>query len=127
MAKGRIPDSDIQAIRERAPLEEIVGEFTTDLAASSKDIHPKGDGSYIIDGTATIREINRALKWELPSDGPKTLSGLITEKLESIPQNNVGLQIDDYYMETLKLQDNIIRSILVWRKSQKRSLKPRKN
>lgn len=96
-------------------LEEIVGEFTTDLASSSKDIHPQGDGTYIIDGTATIREINRALKWELPVDGPKTLSGLITERLESIPQSNVGFQMGDYFIETLKLQDNIIRSALVWR------------
>ena len=91
-------------------LEEIVGEFTTDMAASSKDIHPMENGYYIIDGAATIREINKALKWELPTDGPKTLSGLITESLESIPESNLCLQIDQYQIETKQLKDNKIKT-----------------
>lgn len=96
-------------------LEEIVGEFTTDLASSSKDIHPQPDGTYIIDGTATIRDINKALKWNLPSDGPKTLSGLITEQLENIPSYHVGFQINNYQIETLKLNENLVGSALVRR------------
>ena len=60
-------------------LEEIVGEFTTDLANTSIDIHPQDDGSFMIDGGAHIRLINRQLNWHLPQDGPKTLNGLITE------------------------------------------------
>ena len=59
-------------------LEEIVGEFTTDLAASSKDIHPQDDGSFLIDGSASVRDINRVLSWDIDSTGAKTLNGLLT-------------------------------------------------
>lgn len=96
-------------------LEEIVGEFTTDMADSSKDIHPQNDGSYLIDGTATIREINRALSWDLPTDGPKTLNGLIVEALESIPDNNVCTRIGDYLIETMQTKDNIVKTARVER------------
>jgi len=94
-------------------LEEIVGEFTTDLAASSKDIHPQDDGSFFIDGSATIREINRSLKWELPIDGPKTLSGLIVEHLEFFPSASVCIQIENYLIEVKQMKDNMIKTARV--------------
>lgn len=94
-------------------LEEIVGEFTSDMAAASSDITPQADGSYFIDGTATIRDINKALDWNLPVDGPKTLSGLIVEYLEAIPESNVGLKIGNYVMEILKLKGNTVKSAKV--------------
>lgn len=94
-------------------LEEIVGEFTTDMASANKDIYPQPDGSYIVDGTTTLRELNRALKWSLPTDGPKTLSGLITERLEMLPAANVALRIDHYLIEILRVQDNVVRSALL--------------
>lgn len=98
-------------------LEEIVGEFTTDVAASSKDIHPQEDGSYIIDGTTSIREINKILKWDLPTDGPKTLSGLITEILETIPEAHLCITVGKYRIETKQIQDNLIRNALIHKKS----------
>jgi Mg2+/Co2+ transporter CorB len=91
-------------------LEEIVGEFTTDLANTSIDIHPQDDGSFMIDGGAHIRLINRQLNWHLPQDGPKTLNGLITEYLETIPEANIGLVIDGYRIEIVQIQDNMIRT-----------------
>ena len=94
-------------------LEEIVGEFTTDVAASSRDILPQEDGSYIVDGSATLREINRALKWNLPINGPKTLNGLITEHLEMIAPANVSLKINHYLIEVLKTKDNMVKSALL--------------
>ncbi|MCG8317343.1 MAG: CBS domain-containing protein, partial [Pseudomonadales bacterium] len=94
-------------------LEEIVGEFTTDLAASSKDIHPQENGTYIIDGTASIRDINKTLKWDLSTDGPKTLSGLITEYLETIPENHVCIQLGKYRIETKQIKDNLIKNAVV--------------
>lgn len=94
-------------------LEEIVGEFTTDLAASSKDIHPQEDGSYIIDGAASIREINKSLKWDLPTDGPKTLSGLITETLETIPEAHLCIKVGEYCIETKQIKDNLIKNALI--------------
>jgi Mg2+/Co2+ transporter CorB len=91
-------------------LEEIVGEFTTDLANTNIDIHPQDDGSYLIDGGTHIRLINRQLGWVLPQDGPKTLNGLITEHLENIPESNICMVIDGYRLEILQIQDNMIRT-----------------
>ncbi|MAS24411.1 HlyC/CorC family transporter [Thalassolituus sp. UBA6592] len=92
-------------------LEEIVGEFTTDvMAASSPDIHPQEDGSYILDGSAYVREVNKALKWALPIDGPKTISGLIVEILEHIPENPVCLTVAGYRIEILQIKDNMVKA-----------------
>ncbi|NCF18726.1 MAG: DUF21 domain-containing protein [Haliea sp.] len=94
-------------------LEEIVGEFTSSLADAEEDIHPQRDGSFIIDGTANIREINKSLEWALPTDGPKTLSGLILENLESFPDANAGLAIGKYRVEILELQGNVVQAARV--------------
>ena len=96
-------------------LEEIVGEFTTDFAASVPEIHPQPDGTYVIDGLALVRDINRALGWDLPTLGPKTLNGLVLEHLESLPENNLCLTIDDYRIETLQIKDNVIKNLKVTR------------
>ena len=77
-------------------LEEIVGEFTSNLAESVADIYPQQDGSFIINGTANVRDINKSLEWELPTEGPKTLNGLLLEYLESFPDGNAGVVIDKY-------------------------------
>lgn len=94
-------------------LEEIVGEFTTDLADTNVDIHPQDDGSFIIDGGAHVRLINRQLGWTLPQDGPKTLSGMIIEYLETIPDSNVCIRLDNYRIEIIQIQDNMIRAAKV--------------
>ena len=94
-------------------LEEIVGEFTSSLADSEEDIYPQRDGSFIIDGTANIREINKSLEWTLPTDGPKTLSGLILENLESFPDANAGLAIGNYRVEILELAGNVVQAARV--------------
>lgn len=94
-------------------LEEIVGEFTTDMLLPSQDIHPQEDGSYVIEGGAAIRDINKQLQWKLPADGPKTLNGLITEQLESIPESAVCLTIGMYRLEILQTKDNMIKSVRI--------------
>lgn len=95
-------------------LEEIVGEFTTDFAASSnQDILPQDDGSYIIDGTAAIRTINKTLGWHLPLQGPKTLNGLIVEQLQTIPESNVCISVRGLRVETLQIKDNMVRAARV--------------
>lgn len=91
-------------------LEEIVGEFTTDIATFNKDITPQDDGSFIIDGTAAIRDINKALGWALPTEGPKTINGLILEYLEYIPDASLSLKLGNYYIEILQVKENIIKS-----------------
>jgi magnesium and cobalt exporter, CNNM family len=94
-------------------LEEIVGEFTTDLQTYSQDIHPQEDGSYIIDGTAMLREINRQLDWELPVDGPKTLNGLIIEQMQSIPEPGTSLRLGNLTMTITHAVDNAVKKVRV--------------
>ena len=98
-------------------LEEIVGEFTSDYAANMPEISPQEDGSFVIDGMAVLRDINRALKWDLPINGPKTLSGFVLEHLETIPETNVCLRAGDYQIETRQIKDNIVKSLVIRRQS----------
>lgn len=94
-------------------LEEIVGEFTTDLAATSPDIHPQEDGSHVVDGSAHLRDVNRTLGWTLPTGGPRTLNGLILEHLQDIPEASVSLRIGNYLIEVLQVKDNMIKAAKV--------------
>lgn len=91
-------------------LEEIVGEFTTDPADQSPDVHPQDDGTYLIDGAANIRELNRSMRWELPTDGPKTLNGLVLEYLESIPEPGTSLLIAGYPVEIVQTSSNAVKT-----------------
>lgn len=92
-------------------LEEIVGQFTSNLAETVEDIYEQHDGSFVIDGTATIRDINKSLEWELPVDGPVTLNGLILEHLEGFPEGNACVQLNNYCLEILELRDNMIQAV----------------
>ena len=99
-------------------LEEIVGEFTTDFSAHSPDVHPQEDGTFLIDASVNIRELNRAMQWELPIDGPKTLNGLILEYLESIPQPGTSLLLASYPVEIVQTTDNSVKTARInpaWR------------
>lgn len=98
-------------------LEEIVGDFSNQSALRSPDIHPQEDGTQVIDGAAYIREVNKALDWHLPCDGPKTLNGLITEVLESIPDSAVCLAIGPYRLEILQSSENRVKSVRAWQTS----------
>lgn len=95
-------------------LEEIVGEFTTDMAASSRDIHEQEDGSYLIDGGTPVRDINRVLDWDLDVSGAKTINGLLMEVMESIPDSAVCVKLDGYYTEIVQIKDNMIRTVRMW-------------
>jgi len=101
-------------------LEEIVGEFTTDVAGMHQEIHLQDDGSYVIEGTANIREINKTLGWQLPTDGPKTLNGLIIEHLESFPDAPACLQLGQTRMEILQVKDNLITAARCWQPAVRR-------
>ncbi len=94
-------------------LEEIVGEFTTDPAAVSKDIHPQDDGSYLIDGGSYVRELNRLLKWDLPTAGPKTLNGLILEHMEAIPEPGTSMLLSGYQVEIVQTKDNAVKTVRI--------------
>ena len=95
-------------------LEEIVGEFTTSIAPSlSEEITPQGDGSFLIEGSANIRDINKGLKWKLPTDGPRTLNGLILEHLEDIPESHLSIMVSGHPMEIVELEENRIKMVRV--------------
>ncbi|MCG6895769.1 MAG: HlyC/CorC family transporter [Thiocapsa sp.] len=94
-------------------LEEIVGEFTTDPADSISEIHRSEDGSLLIDGSISVRDLNRALRWDLPTDGPKTLNGLILDYLETIPEPGTSLKLDDHPLEIIQTADNGVKTVKI--------------
>ncbi len=95
-------------------LEEIVGEFTTDPATvTHKDVQRDAAGNWLINASATIRALNRTLGWSLPALGPRTLNGLLLEKLETIPTPGTALRIGNYDFEVLQIADNAIRTVRV--------------
>ena len=96
----------------RAILEVIVGEITTE-SIEKMDIMPQADGTYLVEGGMMIRDVNRRLDWELPTEGPKTLSGLILEEIQTIPETNIGLTISGYRIETVLIKDNVIDARII--------------
>ena len=95
-------------------LEEIVGEFTTDPATiTHKDVHAEQPGVFIVNASATIRALNRALGWQLPTEGPKTINGLLLEQLETIPDRGTMVRVGNYEFEVLQLGENAIRTVRV--------------
>lgn len=95
-------------------LEEIVGEFTSDAAATVREVHPQDDGSFLIDGSANIRELNRLMEWQLPTDGPKTFNGLIIEHLESIPETGTSIMIAGYPIEVVQTSASTIKTAKIY-------------
>ena len=106
-------------------LEEIVGEFTTDPTANMKEIYPQEDGTYLVDGAVSIRELNRSISLDLPTDGPKTLNGLLIEYLENIPQPGVGLILEGHPVEVVQTKNNAVKVVRIHPKYEKPAKKAR--
>jgi Mg2+/Co2+ transporter CorB len=95
-------------------LEEIIGDFTTSfLPDHSKEANLQQDGSVLIDGSANVRELNKELDWQFPTEGPKTLNGLILEYLEDIPEANISLRLAGYPIEVIEMKDNMVKTLRV--------------
>ena len=90
-------------------LEEIVGEFTTDPAAADEDIVRESEDTWLVDGGANIRELNKVMNWDLPTEGPKTLNGVIVEYLETIPEPGTGLKLAGYPIEIIETKENRVQ------------------
>ena len=90
-------------------LEVIVGELATDIDRESVEIMEQKDGSYLIDASIPLRELNKKLNWQLPINGAKTLNGLIIDRVETIPENNIKIEIDNYAIETVLIRNNMIK------------------
>jgi Mg2+/Co2+ transporter CorB len=95
-------------------LEEIVGEFSSLPYTLRRDVRSDEDGSYVVAGGTTVRALNRALGWSLPTGGPKTLNGLILEYLETIPQPGTALKLAGHPVEVLQLADNAVKTLRIW-------------
>ncbi len=94
-------------------LEEVVGEFTTDPFTSSRDCIPEEDGSFLVSGTTNVRDLNRALDMELPTDGPKTLNGLVLEYLEDIPEPGTSVLLAGYPIDIVQTKGNLVKTLRV--------------
>ena len=95
-------------------LEEIVGDFTTTQTPTPSDVVTlQPDGSYLVKGNASIRDVYKEMSWQLPTDGPKTLNGMIIEHLEDIPQNNISVRIAGYPIEIVDASENRIKIVRV--------------
>ncbi|PSW09470.1 DUF21 domain-containing protein [Photobacterium sanctipauli] len=95
-------------------LEEIVGEFTTSISPTlAEEISPQADGSLVIEGSANIRDLNKSLNWVLPTDGPRTLNGLILEHLEDIPDSQLSIEVSGYQMEIIEVSENMIKQVKI--------------
>ncbi len=106
---------DIQGMLTlRDVLEEIVGEFDLSETGFDRLLCSQKDGSVMVDGSISVRDLNRLAHWQLPVDGPRTLSGLMIEYLEMIPRTGVGARIGGYPMEVVSVSRNTIRQVRVW-------------
>ncbi|MEZ5495345.1 MAG: CNNM domain-containing protein [Gammaproteobacteria bacterium] len=95
-------------------LEEIVGDFTSEPKNRGRHIIKKGENEYLVDGRIQIRSLNRRLQWDLPLEDASTLSGLITEHLGNLPNNNTAIKLDGYQLTILNVdEDNVINKVLV--------------
>ncbi len=104
-------------------LEEIVGEFESEQRLDNPHVKQQEDGRLEVEGAASIREINKSLGWHLPSDGPKTVNGLVTEALETIPEAPVCLKIGPYRLEILETEDNRVKRVAMWQNTLVRTFK----
>lgn len=94
-------------------LEEIVGDFTTPGALVSADIQPQADGSFLVGGGMHIRELNRRLDWSLPTTGPKTLNGLITEYLEALPEPGTSVMLNGYQVDIIRTRGTAVQLLRI--------------
>jgi len=90
-------------------LEEIVGDFTTPGMSLAEEIQPQDDGSFLVHGSVTLRDLNRRLDWHLPTEGPKTLNGLITEYLEDLPEAGTSLRLDGYQVDVVRTRGTAVQ------------------
>lgn len=96
-------------------LEEIVGDFTSPAPGVLDDVQPQEDGSYLVNGSTHIRDLNRRLDWRLPTTGPKTLNGLITEYLEDLPEPGTSLMLEGYLVEIIRTRGTAVQTARICR------------
>ncbi|MEI2630693.1 HlyC/CorC family transporter [Erwinia aphidicola] len=95
-------------------LEEIVGDFTTSMSPTlAEEVVPQNDGSVLVEGSANIRELNKAFNWTLPEEEARTVNGMILEELQDIPLPGTTVHIGHYAVDILDVQDNMIKQVRI--------------
>lgn len=94
-------------------LEEIVGEFTPEGRGRSRTMRRLDDGNYLVDGSTSVRTLNRRLDWDLPFDEAHTLGGLLIEEMEEIPDSKCSIRIGPHIMTIVDIRDNVIHKVLI--------------
>lgn len=95
-------------------LEEMIGDFTTQSPSRTGSYHLESDGSWLVDGTTSLRTLNKKLKLNLPLEGPRTLNGLVIEHFEDIPEPNTSFKIGEHVLEIVQTQDRIVKSVKIF-------------
>ncbi|MGB7814946.1 MAG: CNNM domain-containing protein [Methylotenera sp.] len=95
-------------------LEEVIGDFTTQSPSRIGSYRQEADGSWLVDGSSTLRDLNKKLNLHLPLDGPRTLNGLILEHFEDIPEPNTSFRVGEHTLEIVQTQDRIVKSVKIF-------------
>ncbi len=95
-------------------LEEVIGDFTTQSPSRLGSYRKEADGSWLVDGSSTLRDLNKKLNLHLPLDGPRTLNGLVLEHFGDIPDANTSFKIGPHTLEIVQTQDRIVKSVKIF-------------
>jgi Mg2+/Co2+ transporter CorB len=95
-------------------LEEVIGDFTTQSPSRLGSYRQETDGSWLVDGSSTLRDLNKKLKLNFPTDGPRTLNGLILEHFEDIPESSTSFKVGKHVLEIVQTQDRIVKSVKIF-------------
>ncbi len=99
---------DVQGL---VTLDDLLQVLVGELVAEEADVKEQSDGSFLVDASVTVRELNRITQWNLPTEGPKTLNGLIVEYMETIPEPGVSVRLHGYPLEIIKCDENTIKQV----------------
>ena len=95
-------------------LEEVIGDFTTQSPSRLGSYRKEADGSWLVDGSSNLRDLNKKLNLSLPLNGPRTLNGLVLEHFEDIPEPNTSFKIGTHTLEIVQTQDRIVKSVKIF-------------
>ncbi|HET8697088.1 MAG TPA: transporter associated domain-containing protein, partial [Gammaproteobacteria bacterium] len=95
-------------------IREIVGELDSEASAMALGVTKESERTYVVDASANVRQLNRVVNWNLPTDGPKTLNGLIVEQLAEIPESGTGVTVANYPIEILDASEHGIKKVRVF-------------
>jgi len=95
-------------------LEEVIGDFTTQSPSRIGSLHQEEDGGWLVDGSSSLRDLNKKLQLNLPADGPRTLNGLVLEHFQDIPEANTCFKIGRHVLEIVQTQDRVVKIVKIF-------------